>query len=435
MADKNNKIKAFLLDTGTGSGQIPVVGDDSTLPGINVYSQDELNIRVNHPSTGLLTGGEVTVGTPTGSPPLYTKINIAAGTGIVVDNTTDPINPTFQYVSWPAYSDVAIQYLATSEASAVFIDSNGSVFQSANVTDRTLRRDYILLAGLAHAEFTTLTAYRQQSVPTIDATARLSDLSDAIGPFNITGNVFGAYSTDLRISKTAGTSYQLGANYHIDKQSPDNITSTADGPISWFYAYRDGAGGYDTSTYTNTLTPALYDNGSGTLAAVSTNLWTYQLIIYFPGPERYRIEYGQATYATAADALLAAPYPNHDSDPVYLQQGIIRGYIIVRGGATDLSDSGDATFLEASKFAGSGGTIPPPTGHAYDIQTASASQTIFNVSFSFPYSTSARIYHLVYVDKVKQIEGGSYDYTQTGDAQITFNSPLTGGEVVEFYGV
>jgi hypothetical protein len=47
--------------------------------------------------TGLINGGQISVDANT------TRFNIASGSGIIVDNTTSPGNPTYTMVTWSPF--------------------------------------------------------------------------------------------------------------------------------------------------------------------------------------------------------------------------------------------------------------------------------------------------------------------------------------------
>ena len=69
---------------------------------------DEINLNHNsHMSTSLTFGGEISINADT------TKIDIAAGKGIVTDSYTDDENPTFTQVPWTVKTAITITNIAT----------------------------------------------------------------------------------------------------------------------------------------------------------------------------------------------------------------------------------------------------------------------------------------------------------------------------------
>jgi hypothetical protein len=49
-------------------------------------------------------------------------------------------------------------------------------------------------------------------------------------------------------------------------------------------------------------------------------------------------------------------------------------------------------------------------------------------------ASGTKAFTQVFINGVKQVEGGGYSYTVTGTNQITFNVGVTLSAVVEFYG-
>jgi len=249
-------------------------------------------------------------------------------------------------------------------------------------------------------------AIRNDPPAAFDTDIRLVDFAKSIGPFNVEGNIYEANGTNLNVDKTVGSSYRVGNNFHTDKASPDITTDSAETALEWNYSYRDGIGGYTLPGKTDTIIPGNYDNGTVTLGTVGVNSWTVQIIKHLPGSAGHRIEYGQATFTTDIEALAAIPDINHLHNPAFVD-GIVRGYLVVRGGATNLSTVNDATFIEAAKFTSAGGASTIATGSAYELIVAGAAQTVFNLTFPFSATVAGRTYIQVFVDGVKQAEGAS----------------------------
>jgi len=444
-----NVPKARIISTDIGNNYVDwrststfnsfgITSDHGNLSGLSDddhihYHTDARGDARYFPYTGVLSGGTLSIGAGTGSPLTYTTISVTAGTGIIVDSYTNPSSPVYTLVTWPAYTNVAVTGISAYDRTFVAIDSTGTLIQQTTEWTPADRRNYITIGTVGHFG-TQIEAVRSDLNAVFDVGPRLVELARALGQLNVTGNVYGPNGANMLLNKSAGSSYKIGSNFSTSRSSPDTTTDPVGTGITFKYSYRDGVGGYTETANTTTAIGGSYDNGTGTLATVSTNSWTAQILTYFAGADEHRIEYGQAVYASKTDALAAIPYVTFEHNTSY-DEGIIRGYMIIRGGATNLSLTSDAVFIEANKFSG-GGSVPPPTGHAYDLQTATASQTVFNLPFTFSASATNRTYITIYVNRTKQIEGGSpYDYTITGTSQITFGTPMVGGEIVEFYGL
>jgi hypothetical protein len=308
-------------------------------------------------STGIFDGGEVQYGS--GSP-TTTTVTITAGNGIIVDNYTDPANPTYTPVSWSQFTDVAVTSLAVADHTYFAIDNTGSLVQSTSEFTEQEHRDYIVLGAAGHVNRTSIVGVRSNPHASFDPTIRLVDLAEAIGAFNISGNIYGPNGANLNVNKSAGKSYRAGANFQNDKASPDVTTDITQTAITWNYSYRDGLGGYVYSSPTTVIDPDNYDNDAGgsppALTAVPTNDWQVQILRFFPGPAQHRFEYGQTTYGTKAAAIAAIPDVDHVSNPNFAE-GVVRGYLVVQESATDLSNTAQAEFIQAGKFGvqGAGG--------------------------------------------------------------------------------
>ena len=358
------------IPTSAGIGGLPdvtITGSPAEIAENNLLRYDSATEQwVNDPapdagllanSTGLFDGGEIQFGS--GSP-TTTTITVTAGNGIIVDNHTDPANPTFTRVTWSQFTDQAVTSLATADHTYVAIDSTGSLVQQTSEFTTAEHRDYIVLGAVGHVSRTHVAGVRSNPHAAFDPTVRLVDLAEAIGAFNITGNIYGPNGANLNVDKSAGTSYRAGANFQNSKAAPDVTTDVTQAAVTWNYSYRDGAGGYVYSSPTTTVDPDNYDNDAGgsppALTAVPTNDWQVQILRFFPGPGQHRFEYGQKTYATKAAAIDAIPDVDHVHNPNFAE-GVVRGYLVVQESASDLSNTAQAEFIQAGKFGvqGAGG--------------------------------------------------------------------------------
>ena len=313
-------------------------------------------------STGLMEGGKLIFGTPngsplTGSPPTTTLFTIEPGSGVVVDNYTDPQHPTYTNVSWTdEYIDQSITSIAVADRTFVAIDSTGAILQQTTDFTPAEHRDIIHIGTIGHANRTNVVAIRSNPHAAFDVNNRLGDLAEALGAFNISGNIYTYNGTNLNIDKSAGESYRLGNNFHISKASPDISSSASETALSFIYAYRNDIAGttWTLEAATTAINPQQYDL-DGTLTTLGGGKWSVQTIKYFPGGAGTRIEYGQVQYDNEQAALEAIPLPSHVHNSAFIE-GIIRGYLIVKKDNTELDDPTEAIFIEASAFGGGGGS-------------------------------------------------------------------------------
>lgn len=319
----------------------------NSLNDINTAAQqvDIKQTQINA-STGILEGG-VLSGVIGG-----TTFDITAGNGIILDNYTDPSNPVITRVTWPAMTGITATQIGTgNESNYVFIDKDGNVVQKPTRTRSDLRdKIYVGLVGVDLTQIQAIVSTKASPITQVAHT--IDDLADAIGAINIAGNVYGPNGANLKIDKTAGEVFQVGINFDVNKKNPNYRTNATQTDTGSFYFYRDGVGGFNVLPY-NDVDPTQYDDGSGTLQPVGANQWTIVPIYMGTITDSAFLLYGQGVYGSkvVAQGLLAT---QKIETPPVLMDTILRGYLIVRGGATNLTLTGDAEFVEAN-LAGTGG--------------------------------------------------------------------------------
>jgi hypothetical protein len=362
-------------EDGQDGFSIPCPGGSGTVD----LSAHQVETSYRHPylsnalSTGLLTGGELSINAIDD-----TQVDIAAGVGIIIDNTTDPINPVRKIVTWPAQT-ITDPYIATSIESGISIqkttagDGVGSVlFQDSSEYTSEQHRDLIILGWNSHVAGDVIeTAYTEPYfIP--DTSAQLADFLESFGSFNIVGNIYSANAL-LTIQKSEGQVFDNGTNYLSSKKSPNILTLIPETPIlELYYYYRDVAGAWvnDTAATAN-IDPNNYDKGTGFgLTAVPTDKFTIQTIFFYAPTVVTEIQYGQVVYDTMA-AAQSAIQEIIEVNP-WLDFDIFRSWLIVKQGTTDLTNALKAKFIMAGKLGlltgGSGGVVPDITGFARSDQ-------------------------------------------------------------------
>jgi len=180
---------------------------------------------------------------------------------------------------------------------------------------------------------------------------------ESIGIFNISGNIFTGQVGGLGLEKTAGTVFKIGSNYENNPYDP-NVRELDFLMISLTFIYRfsnDTNDGIETTA----IIPNEYEDlvgfpAGGVVDTVPNNDWLIQRIYSFTS-NNVSVQKGQTVYNTLNAALLAINTENHITDPSTAEVGLLRCWMVIRGGATDLNDSGDAVFVIAPKFGESGG--------------------------------------------------------------------------------
>lgn len=294
--------------------------------------------------TGLITGGELTINGGDA-----TKFDIAAGEGVVVDNHADPTNPVITRVTWSALSAQTPTGAGTTNFTYLAFNSSGALVQSTSAFTALQTRDLIVIGRVVHLiPSTTISVTVMTPQVAFNSVMEFFDFSKVFGSINISGNVYSANGANLNVNRNAGQSYRLGANYPSSKKRPSITDDSASTALSFVYSYRDGSGGWTNTSTTTTIDPANYDDGDGTLGSVPALQFTIQTITFAPGSSATAMQYGQALYLSMGDAE-ANLTDTIEFNPA-LDQNTFRGWLIVRGNATDLSDPLQAKFISAGKF-------------------------------------------------------------------------------------
>ena len=305
-------------------------------------------------SSGLISGCELSI-----SQSNPTKFNMSSGVGVIIDNWTNPATPSRTIVNIPSQENISPTYLATDATSYLFVDRLGNlVFNNYGSTPED-RRELIFVGWIDHTDNLSITGVKVQPFSTTAAVSQLNDFFLSFGPFNISGNAYYA-AGGLQVARSAGETFDSNANYSVNKQSPHILTTDIESPCGIYYYYRDNSGGWINGTeISSVVDPNHYDNKTGILEPVPSGKWTIQVIAFYAQTLATDVQYGQVVYDTFAsaksalqDAVDINPYNSYDT---------FRGWLIVKQGATDLSDVSQATFVAAGKFglvdvASGGGT-------------------------------------------------------------------------------
>jgi len=304
--------------------------------------------------SGITSGGTLSAANTT-------QFTIAAGTGIINDlnkesGATKPY-PEIQYISWSQQTITVSNLDAQStqqKNSWIYVNENGSVQQQATAFTDAQIANKIIIGSIVHSSG-TIDFVKTFPITAYAATAQLAEFARMFGPMKKSGHKITANGANLSIDRAAGTAFAFGRNYTTDPNNPSIVTDNAKTVCAIHRYYSDGSTGHTKDTNAgagyNFLDPTKYDDGSGTLDNVQNSKFTVQRLYFFPttpnvvvayyGKDKYNsIEQAEKTYLiedfTEAD--------NTSSQAIYL------GAVIVKGNATDLSNTGQAKFLTAGIF-------------------------------------------------------------------------------------
>lgn len=340
-----------MVDVARTRAELLIIFEDGQLDGSispqdmrdYVVTTDIVNTRF---STGLITGGEVTINA--GDNELF---DIAAGEGFFADNFTDPVDPVRTRVSWTAFIGVTVTDIATQPRTSLGLDlSSGSavIVQQSALFTPAQGRVIIALAGLIHTNQTNLEFVFSGYSCAQDTRKDLEELQRFVRLINPSGNVFGANGANLNLDKSAGETFNNGINYTVDKQSPNLIADPSLAMLTFNYIFQDGSMGFTFGSPTTVIDSEFYDDGSGTLLTMPNNQFQIQRIWFFTLTNQTVIHYGQTTYSSMNDAVV-----DINAEIVNLAPELTDGFrcwLIVRDGATDLTNAAEVKFIAAGRF-------------------------------------------------------------------------------------
>tara|TARA_R100000656_G_scaffold104176_1_gene76256 strand:+ start:285350 stop:288730 length:3381 start_codon:yes stop_codon:yes gene_type:complete len=329
------------------------------LVSLNAELSEQEGVAASAP-TGVLNGGALSINANPA------QFDVTAGSGVIVDAVTDPEHATITRVTWSASSANAVTNLATTAFTWVGVNSAGTLIQISDRAPTPIEaRTTIWLGRLGHPNNTAILGVANRPFTAVQTSLGILDIARSLGPFNVSGNVYSANGANLNIDRSAGTTFLYGSNFQTDSRQPHQIDFLTDIAVDLAYRYRNGSGGWISGATRTTIDPGQWDNGSGVLQSVSPagNRWTIQRI-QFSTIDATVIYYGQVQY-NSREAALAAIEDATEVDPA-LEETITRGWLVVRGDATNLSDPTQATFVSAGNGPGSAqvaGTVTGVTDH------------------------------------------------------------------------
>ena len=329
-------------------------------------------------------------------------------------------------VSYAGATGLTVTNLNTQPVTYVGINSSGAIVQQNVRFSSAQQRDIATVAVLIHPQPNNkIIDFQEGRTPMPDQLAnQMSDLSRAIGPINRSGNVFvGNPAGNLQIDKGAGSGFFDSLNRKNDPKNPNFVTMPALSAISFTYTWRDGSGGFNTAPAT-AINPTAYDDGTGGVAqpngVVNDSNWSVHRV-FVTAYNIVAVQYGQEEYGTLIQARQRLLTEDFTVNP-QLEGALFRGYIIARGGGNDLTNSGQAEFLQASNFGGvSGGPI---SSGAIDLQASYDLSTIPQIITSVAGSFTIREGNADDTNKIYQGQNnaGTTTFSVDGEGTVTASS-------------
>lgn len=290
--------------------------------------------------TGVLSGCSLSINT--GDPSL---VDVSQGKVVYAD-MADTENPVVEILDVEA---TTVDPGITGEITrwlGVTKDIDGSVvITSANNFTQADKRTIAIIGRCWGDGDTTLLGVGNYKDNAYGFGNTVNDLTYALGTVNITGNEYSVGESSMTLKKASGVSLRCGAGHGNNPDSPNVIYSDSIATITNYNYYLTDSAGITSSSG---IDPNYYNN-VGTKTAVTSDNWTIQSVYYFPGSELTYVKYGAATYATkslAYDAIYNNPDERTSGLEIMLAGSILRGFLLVKQGATSLTDAEQAEFYD-----------------------------------------------------------------------------------------
>ena len=269
--------------------------------------------------TGWSDGGDMTRGAG-----LF--VEVAAGFAFYVD----PVSPDIVNKLIWIQTSLAVP---ADQLSHIFISGDGDVSASSSHPDHESN----VILGSVRTNGTDVTFISRHVV---DLTQRGSDFHqlarDLIGGGVVEGFTATESGIGLKLNVTSGIFY-VTENRYTFSPAPDPQVA-----VTWTYWYRDGSGGWVTVDNVDTIDNALFDDGSGTLAALAIGKFRADCVFVSSSGDgiEFHVVYGQAEFDFAAQAAQAAL----ESAPDGLSDfAALFSRVTVQEGATNINRIEDAS--------------------------------------------------------------------------------------------
>lgn len=330
--------------------------------------------------TGLLYGGVLSVNATDNS-----KFDISAGSGVILSYTnggaSGSASPSVsaQVVTWSAKYSLPVSSISSADTTWIYVNSSGTVSQQTGVFNSENYKEYIIIGALVHPNRSSISFTSSLSNVSYGTLHQYDEFIRNLGPAKISGHRISSNGSNMKLNRSSGSAYLMGSNYPSDSNHPNFISDAGKTDASIHRYYSDGSGGY-TISISSSVDASKYDDGSGTLQNVSSSYWSIQRVFYYPGYEDVLISYyGTLTYSSLSEATAAISTETFNESNNTKDHTIFCGWLIVRGGATQLNNTSDAKFIQASVFreiisgSGGGGGSISYISELLDVDTSSPS--------------------------------------------------------------
>ena len=347
-----------LDNSALGKLQVSILNE---IEGTIITTQENNILAANNSSTGIFNFSGLSITTPSG-----TTFNVGPVEGWIIDNVTEPANPTIRLIIYPGSTGNTALYVSSATETYILLTSGLTITQQTTFPTPQQRRQNLYLGKFGHANRQFLINAFNEPDSSLSPVSQLRDILTPIRLIN--GGIYpSANGNSLTFNSSAGVLYGLGIGYITNKLNPNSLSVSGTSPCT--FQYRTQTGG--TASNTTLITPGVYDNnGVVTSVGGGSNSSTNQRI-YLVQNGQFRLQYGQQVYGNLAAAIEASQSEAFTTFSNFRDNAILIGILSVNKNATNLSDITQARFLLTSKF---GETV----GSAGGISTTNLQQAYNN---------------------------------------------------------
>ena len=348
----------ILDNSASGKLQVSILNE---IEGTIITTQENNILAANNSSTGVFDFSGLSITTPSG-----TTFNVGPVEGWIIDNVTEPANPTIRLIIYSGSTGNTALYVSSATETYILLTSGLTLTQQTTFPTPQQRRQNLYLGKFGHANRQYLINAFNEPDSSLSPVSQLRDMFTPIRLIN--GGIYpSANGNSLTFNTSAGVLYGLGLGYITNKLNPNSLSVSGTSPCT--FQYRTQTGG--TASNTTLITPGVYDN-NGVVTAVGggSNSSTNQRI-YLVQNGQFRLQYGQQVYGNLAAAIEASQSEAFTTFSNFRDNAILIGILSVNKNATNLSDITQARFLLTSKF---GETV----GSAGGISTTNLQQAYNN---------------------------------------------------------
>ncbi|QDY48801.1 hypothetical protein [Stenotrophomonas maltophilia] len=385
-----NSVK--VTPNGSGGIILQLDNDQASPAALTAYSTDSTGARgwwrpALFESTGVINGGALTINAGNNA-----RFDMAQAVIGYTDWSVTPTQPTRVLLTVGPFSAQVVTNIASANATYVGIQMpGGTIVQQTSPFSNAQRRTIAQIGVLVHSNNVNLNAINDQAATIRAGVNQVGDLMMAVGPLNLTGNVYSANGANLNINKTGGSIFKMGSNFQANNLDPHVVSQSSQTALTFRYRLSNGTEGADTTN----INPNQYESSPGVLTNIPIlgNQWHVQRISLFQSGQT-RIQYGQQLYASAQAAINGITIDAFNTEQNIAENGILRCYLIINRGLLGLL--GSATFAPVSKF----GALQASSGATPDHNSLPGLQG----------GTSGEYYHLTSAQYTQLVEGGAVPF-------------------------